>query len=238
MGIRSYFFDDMKIQILDYSTHQGAATLFKRYTPDNLNIETHYICSEDSIAHAIQSNKITHVIHSGSNLSINDPHPFTDLTLDYIRELSANGVKQMGICFGHQMLCRALVGPEAVRTSPKGFEAGWCDVVFIEGATPIPGLSGVETIWQHHFDEVIELPPNSELIATAPHTNIQAWLNPDIHAMGMQFHPEFDRDSGNAYFLNDRELLEAQGVDVEQLIQGRPSGNHGQAVFDYFLNRF
>lgn len=228
----------MKIQILDYSTHQGAATLFKQYIADDLTVETNYVYSEESIQKARHSEGITHVVHSGSNLSINETHPFTEQALDYIRELSGQGVKQMGICFGHQMLSLAMNGPQSVRSSPKGFEAGWCDVVFIEGATPIPGFSGVESIWQHHFDEVTEPPAGSELIATASHTAVQAWLNPEKHMLGMQFHPEFDRQSGNEYFQNDRELLEQHGMDVGQVIQGEPSGNHGQAIFDYFLHSF
>lgn len=228
----------MKVQILDYSTHQGAAALFKRYIPDDVEVITHYIYSEDSITKARDDAGITHVIHSGSSLSINEQHPFTGLALNYIHILSDQGIKQMGICFGHQLLCRALVGPQAVRSSPNGFEAGWCDVVFVDGATQVPGLSGVESMWQHHFDEVIELPPDSELIATATHSPVQAWLNSSLKIMGMQFHPEFDRDSGNSYFLNDRPLLEQHGMDADQMIRRGPSGEHGNSVFGYFLNQF
>ncbi len=228
----------MKVQILDYSTHQGAATLFKRYIPDDIAVTTHYIYSEDSIAKAREETDITHVIHSGSSLSINEQYPFSDLALDYIHRLKDQRIGQLGVCFGHQLLCRALVGQQAVQASPNGFEAGWCDVVFVDGATPIPGLSGVEVMWQHHFDEVVELPVDSELIATAAHSPVQAWLNPSLRIMGMQFHPEFDRDSGNAYFLNDRTLLQQHGIDADVLTQSGPSGQHGESIFSYFLNRF
>lgn len=228
----------MKVQILDYSTHQGAATLFKRYIPDDIEVSTHYIYSEDSIAKACEETGITHVIHSGSSLSINEQHPFSDLALDNIHRLKDQRISQLGVCFGHQLLCRALVGQQAIQASPNGFEAGWCDVVFVDGATPIPGLSGVEVMWQHHFDEVTELPADSELIATATHSPIQAWLNSSLRVMGMQFHPEFDRDSGNAYFLNDRALLQQHDMDADALTQSGPSGKHGESIFNYFLNQF
>ncbi len=227
----------MKVQILDYSTHRGAATLFKRYLPDSVAVLTHYIDSAAAMTKAMADSGITHVIHSGSNLSINAQHPFSAQVEQYIRQLAVSRIQQLGICFGHQLLCRVLVGAQAVRRSPNGLEAGWREVQFMTDATSIPGLSGVQTVWQHHFDEVIQLPPGSELIATAGHTAIQAWLNPELRLMGTQFHPEFDQHSGNAYFINDSELLRQHGFNVDQLIRSGPSAEHGRLWFDYFLSR-
>ncbi len=228
----------MKIQILDYSTTQIAAPLFKNYLPDNLEISEHYISSKESFIPVLEQTGVTHVVHSGSALSINQPAPFMESALEYIRTLTQQGIKQMGVCFGHQLICRALVGEHAVQASPNGLEAGWREVEFRDSASAIPGLSGTQTVWQHHFDEAIELPPGSELIATAEHTHIQAYINHKHGLIGMQFHPEFDRDSGNEYFLHDRQLLEKQGFDVKHLTQGMPSGNHGNSVFNYFLSHF
>ncbi len=227
----------MKIQILDYSTTRIAAPLFRNYLPEDAEIIDFFVDSAEALQPAVEQTGVTHVLHSGSALSINHELPFLPLAVDYIRDLSRRGVKQMGICFGHQLICRALVGKHAVQASPNGLEAGWCEVQFADGENTIPGLSGSEIMWQHHFDEVIELPAGSELLASAEHTTIQAYVNRELHLLGMQFHPEFDRTSGNQYFLNDRQLLEQQGFNVEELIQGSPSGNHGRSVFDYFLSQ-
>lgn len=226
----------MKIQILDYSINQVATPLFKSYLPSDAQVVAHHINSYASFLPVLEQTDITHVIHSGSALCINEPAPFTDLALNYIRDLTQQNTAQMGICYGHQLICCALVGPHAVQASPNGFEVGWCNVQFLDTNHHIPGLSHTETVWQHHFDEVTELPGGSQLIATAKHTPTQAYINVGKRLLGMQFHPEFDLNSGNAYFLNDRQFIEQQGFSVEEITQGKPSNNHGDALFNYFLN--
>ena len=227
----------MKVQILDYSINGVAAPLFKRYLPRGAEVVEHFISTSESFEAVPSQDGVTHVIHSGSALSINQDTPFTQQAIDYIKQLSHQGTAQMGICYGHQLICRALLGLQAVRPSPNGFEAGWCDVQFLDDSNPVLELSGTEVIWQHHFDEVIELPPGSELIATSSHSQVQAYINRELSLFGMQFHPEFDVQSGNDYFLKDRELIGQHGLDVNQLIQRGPSKNHGAIFFDYFLNQ-
>ncbi len=63
----------------------------------------------------------------------------------------------MGICFGHQLVCRALLGKQSVRASPNQLEAGWEDINFNSKAMNILNIGANERIWQHHFDEVVEL---------------------------------------------------------------------------------
>jgi GMP synthase (glutamine-hydrolysing) len=141
----------------------------------------------------------------------------------------------MGICYGHQLVCRALVGKQAVRSSPKGLEAGWKSVTFANDAMSVLGVGESEVVWQHHFDEVTELPTGSELWATNPHTSIQAYINYEQRLFGTQFHPEFDQEAGNRIFLEDRELLEKNGYDVDAMIKHGPSFEVGKVFFGYFL---
>jgi hypothetical protein len=54
--------------------------------------------------------------------------------------------------------------------------------------------------------------------------------------LGTQFHPEFDRETGNKIFLDDAELLEQNGYDAEVLIKQEPSFDVGNVFFAFFLS--
>ena len=180
----------------------------------------------------------THVIHSGSALSITRTAPFARKAVTAIQSFRDNGVAQFGICYGHQLVCLALVGEHAVRSSPNGLEAGWNSVTFVNGAADSLGVGATETIWQHHFDEVTELPEGSELFATNPHSRIQAYINYDQGILGTQFHPEIDRETGNEIFLKDRELLEKNRYDVSEMIKQGPSFKTGNVFLGFFREEF
>jgi GMP synthase (glutamine-hydrolysing) len=92
-----------------------------------------------------------------------------------------------------------------------------------------------EVVWQHHFDEVTELPEGSALLATNPHSRIQAYINHRQRLFGTQFHPEFDKQAGNDIFVDDRELLENHGYDVDTMIRQGPSFDTGKVFFGFFL---
>ena len=224
-----------RILILDYSIERIEASATKRWLPADGQVTSLFIDTETSFPDDLIENDFTHVIHSGSSLSINEPAPFTKKVVTYIQQIRDKGVAQMGICYGHQLLCRALVGKHAVRSALNGFEAGWSNVTFNKDGMKLFGIGGCEVVWQHHFDEVIELPEGSELLATNAHTEIQAFVNYGQHLFGTQFHPEFDKESGNELYLKDRELLEKNNYNVDEIIKGGPSIEAGRIFFGFFL---
>lgn len=229
--------DQMKILVLDYSLEKIEAPAIERWLPRDSQVTSLFIDLEQDVPDDLTDIGYTHIIHSGSSLSINEPAPFTDKVVNFIQEARIKGIPQMGICYGHQLICRALVGKHAVRSSPNGFEVGWRNVLINESSADLFGIGRSETVWQHHFDEVIELPPASELLATNAHTDIQAYVNYEQRLFGTQFHPEFDRDTGNEIYLQDRELLEKYGFNVEDIIAGKPSIETGNIFFRFFVEK-
>jgi len=225
-----------KVLILDYSVDRTETECIRRWLPVDLQVSSLFIDTEKSFPDDLIESDFTHVIHSGSALSIMDSVPFAEKAVNYIRRTMNKGVFQMGICYGHQLVCRALVGKRAVRPSPNGLEAGWRSVTFVNGAMNLFGVRESERVWQHHFDEVTELPEGSELLATNPHSNIQAYINDEQRLFGTQFHPEFDRDTGNKIFVEDSELLKKNGYDADALIKQGPSFNVGNVFFGFFLS--
>jgi GMP synthase (glutamine-hydrolysing) len=224
------------ILILDYSVDRFETPIIKGFLQRHYEYEVKalHITTEASFPDDLIKKDYTHVIHTGSTLSITEMVPFTEKALAYIRALVTKQTWQFGICYGHQLMALALVGQHAVRATPKGLEAGWGDVQFNAFGQGLLNLNPVERIWQHHFDEVIELPIGSEIIATNEHSNIQAYVNHEKRLLGTQFHPEINVRQGNNYFLHDRKQLEANGFDVDAMIQQIPSCNAPKVFFEFF----
>jgi len=227
-----------KVLILDYSADRSETNAIRRWLVPQAEVTSLYIDTAESFPDDLLDKDFTHVIHTGSALSINQPTPFTLKAVQYIRRQADNRIPQMGICYGHQLVCLALLGPQAVRKAPAGFEVGWSEVHFLVDRLQIPGVSKTERIWQHHFDEVIQLPEGSQIIAKNQHTHIQAYINDRLRLFGTQFHPEFDREKGNEAFLKDRELLAKHNYNVDEIVKQGPSLEAGRIFFNFFLEYF
>src|SRR4051812_32059691 len=60
------------------------------------------------------------VIVSGSKTRVDDDSPWVLKLLDFIRATLNENKPYLGVCYGHQMLARALVGEEAVGAAARG----------------------------------------------------------------------------------------------------------------------
>ena len=144
----------------------------------------------------------------------------------------------MGVCYGHQLICRALQGSSAVGSCPNGLEAGWIDVEMTGAGLEIPGVAPVSRVFQSHFDRVLAIPQTAELIARNGHTEIQAFIDRKKNLFSMQFHPEFARSEGNRFFSEEAKLLKDNGIDLQSVLDDGPSIDTGNIFFGYFLNTF
>lgn len=223
------------ILLLDYSTDQNSAAAFRRWLPCGVRVTDRFVDEHETSLSDVDPGAFTHIVHSGSALSIVDDAPFSKAAEDLIREAARCGIAQMGICFGHQLLCRSLVGKHAVRHTPKGLEVGWGQVEFTDLGQQLLAVGQSERVWQYHFDEVTALPAGSELVATNSHSTIQAFINENTKLIGTQFHPEFDQQEGNRVFREDHESLAKQNVDAAELIRGTPTIASGPLFFGFFL---
>lgn len=132
--------------------------------------------------------------------------PWIDAEMDLVRTALAAGTGVLGVCFGAQLLARALGG--GVNRTPEP-ELGWHDV-----ATDEPDLVPDGPWFQWHFDR-ITMPPGAVEVAHNARA-VQAFRLG--RALGVQFHPELDAALLNLWIAEDRDGdVERLGISAEDL---------------------
>jgi GMP synthase (glutamine-hydrolysing) len=128
-------------------------------------------------------------ITSGSRHSANDPLPWIERLAGFIRACHAAKVPFTGICFGHQMIGRALGG--GVARSPRGWGVG-TRVAFPADQPPgcHPGGGTPVRLLYSHQDQIECLPPGAITLAGNDHCP-HAIIACSGKMLGIQGHPEF-----------------------------------------------
>ncbi|KAF6156404.1 hypothetical protein GIB67_031525 [Kingdonia uniflora] len=114
-----------------------------------------------------------------------------------LKKLDFMKKKVLGICFGHQVLCRAL-GGEVGRAS-SGWDIGLRKVTMVHDLAPLSFLRNLEdvppclSIMECHQDEVYNVPLDAKVIALSDKTHIEMFAIGE-HILGIQGHPEYTED--------------------------------------------
>ncbi|KAG6486020.1 gamma-glutamyl peptidase 5-like [Zingiber officinale] len=139
--------------------------------------------------------------------SCNDAHgddPWIEGLVAFLRTLDAKKKKVLGVCFGHQILSRALGGTTG--RAKKGWDIGVTCIhpshTIIKSQASLHIPSHLPVI-EFHRDEVWQLPPQAEVLAWSEKTGIEMFRYGN-HIMGIQGHPEYDK--GILLHLIDRLL--------------------------------
>ena len=135
------------------------------------------------------------VIISGSPRDAWSDDPMNGKLCEVIHECADVEVPFLGVCYGHQLLGRALGGE--VGPHPEGLELGTVLLELTHAGQNFPLFDGLPPKFDallSHADAVLTLPPKCELLVTGDFTQIQAFHR-DHLLMGVQFHPEMDPDT-------------------------------------------
>ncbi|OLQ74106.1 GMP synthase [Photobacterium proteolyticum] len=131
-------------------------------------------------------------VSSGSKYSVYDDIRWIRTFEAFIHQLFQQHVPFVGICFGHQMIARAL-GGEVCRTD-KGWGLGVAEVELqLDEVSKHSWLTPAEkrySLLVSHQDQVIEPPEQTRVLAGSafcPYAMIQV----GSHFLGIQGHPEF-----------------------------------------------
>jgi len=180
---------------LDFAESDGfgassTRSWFERSLIDEEEIEYTILKGDDpTVCEAAR--KSDGVVLGGSERSAWEDNPFNDQLLDLIAVCKHNGVPLLAICYGAQMLGRALGGK--VQPHPKGIELGAARIELTDSGRKHFLFRGLPKGYFHaietHNDEIMSLPAECRLLASSRHTQAQAFEYRNL-LFGVQFHPE------------------------------------------------
>lgn len=131
------------------------------------------------------------ILISGSKHSAYEDLPWIEDFEEQIRQWMNQGTPLFGVCFGHQIIAKALGG--AVEKGANGAEVEAVEVELTEAGRNDVAFSGFEKPFQigtFHKDVVTTLPEKAIVLAKNTKYNTQA-LRFNERTIGVQFHPEF-----------------------------------------------
>lgn len=176
--------------------------------------------------------RYSHLILSGSELSASKQNPRDEELEAMIRAFVQADRRVFGICYGAQMVARALTDTFCCRRAEIP-EFGWKRL----DLRPHPIWDGIpELIAVHsHYDEVFDLPEPFEVIASTRECAVQAFAYGDKPVWGTQFHPEQPFDLGTE-MLQDNLRTEARAPELFVDDLSDPSVlRHNERLFKNFF---
>jgi GMP synthase-like glutamine amidotransferase len=159
-----------------------------------------------------------------------DAVPWLADQLAMLRRAAEADVPVLGICFGSQLLARALGGEARPNARP---EIGW---IPIESDDPELIACGPWLEW--HYDTFTP-PPGARLVA---HTAAGPQAFTLGRSLGVQFHPEVTVEIVAGWVHGGRAKLQRDGIDAERLLaetRERSAANRQRAwrLLDAFVER-
>ena len=129
------------------------------------------------------------LIVSGSKTAATDSSPWIEQLLALIRQSVGYRIPFLGVCFGHQMMARALGGLESVGKAATP-EFGWVEIKTTASSPLFDQVPSKFHSFAAHFDEVGRLPSGFKVLAESEACAVQACQFQDLPTYGIQFHPE------------------------------------------------
>jgi len=109
--------------------------------------------------------------------------PF-DINLETLKE---RDIRVLGICFGHQLLAKALGAEIDHGRNP---EYGQTEILLSDNPSILQGLDEKQNVWMSHSDQVLSPPDTMKILATSKEGHVASFASSDNRFFGVQFHPE------------------------------------------------
>ena len=151
--------------------------------------------------------QFSHLLITGSELVASEDNENDKKTFKVIHHFLNHNKSILGICYGHQILAKAILGNKSCRKAEKP-EFGWKKIKLDSN----PLFEGIENpvSYESHYDEVCNLTADFRIIAVNDDCPIQAFQYKNRPVWGVQFHPEVDYKTGEYAF--QKRLLEKPGL--------------------------
>lgn len=155
---------------------------------------------------------------TGSRFQAGEDLPWIHYLLRQVNRILKSEKPLLGICFGHQLLGRAL-GAEVIENS-KGVEVGTVKMELTKAGKQDPLFAKVPKrfkAFQYHYFDVkgISKIKGAELLASNEHTRVQAFRYKN--AWGVQFHPETDLTRARKAIKYRQEMSYDRSLDYDTI---------------------
>lgn len=160
------------------------------------------------------------VVISGAHAMITDDAPWMLRLAEWTRKMVTAQVPYLGICFGHQLLAKAMGG--MVDFHPQGREIGSVQIELQAAAQADPLFAALPRQFVAHAvhaQSVRKLPKGAMLLAGNVFEPTHAFRIGTC-AWGIQFHPEFTPERMAAYLEHLSPDLIAAGRDLDGIRSG------------------
>ncbi len=150
-------------------------------------------------------------ITTGSRFSVNDPNEWTEKFSEFVSDAHKLKIPFVGICYGMQMMAKALGG--TVEYAEKGWGVGVATSTVYEKAPWMTNHKEAANLVVSHQEQVTELPAEAVLLAGSdfcPNGIFQVGSS----MLGIQGHPEFTTDYSRALMDARRNLIPAEAVEA------------------------
>lgn len=127
---------------------------------------------------------------TGSKYSVNDDSAWIHQLVRFIQQLYDNNTTFVGICFGHQLIARALGGNVINASQGWGVGLSQCEVLR-QQPWMLPYQSHVDIVVSHQ-DQIAEPPPAGQVLMGTGFCPVSV-IQVGNHFLGIQGHPEFSR---------------------------------------------
>ncbi len=166
------------------------------------------------------------VFLSGSPHGAYEDMEFIHREHDLIVEAAALDIPMLGVCFGSQILASALCGRDQVFRRDR-CEIGYKDLPVTDEAAGDPicsELDGKVHMFVWHNDEVRSDHEDMTILAYSDICPNHVWRYRNKPAWGIQGHPEITREQAPIWFEENRDRMQDDGADVDQLkLQAHPA---------------
>ena len=150
-------------------------------------------------------------ITTGSRFSVNDQNEWTEKFGEFVSDTHKLKIPFVGICYGMQMMAKALGGK--VEYAEKGWGVGVATSTVYEEAPWMANHKVAANLVVSHQEQVTELPEEAVLLAGSdfcPNSIFQVGSS----MLGIQGHPEFTTDYSQALMDARRSIIPAEAVEA------------------------
>jgi GMP synthase-like glutamine amidotransferase len=141
---------------------------------------------------------------TGSKLSVYDDVKWIRDLEHYIRSLNEHKKFLLGVCFGHQLIAKALGGE--VRKAEIGWVTGLQSYIFHDNFPWLRNLNQDIKLIHSHQDQITKLPDQATLVASNENVPIAMYFI-DNHIMSIQGHPEFTNEYAYDVVCKRRDII-------------------------------